>query len=69
MIHIKRFVDKVTSTENKRRDVILPIEEARALKDEITQLLADLHLLNTRTIDSYKTNAESTKIEVSGGKW
>lgn len=78
MINIKRFIDKVTSMENRRKDIILSLDEARSLKDEITQILADLHVLNSRSFnvnnanrDTRDTGAsnEPIKIEVNGGRW
>mgnify|MGYP000432714770 CR=1 FL=1 len=45
MIIIKRFIDKVSAT--KGTNVVLPIDEAKMLRDEIAKLLADNYeLLN-----------------------
>ena len=42
MIHIKRFIDKVSYIENKQgKDVVIPVAEARGLRDEIAKLLVD----------------------------
>lgn len=42
MIQIKRFVDKIASIDSRQgKDVVLPIADARALRDEITKLLLD----------------------------
>jgi hypothetical protein len=42
MNQIKKFVDKVANTEARQgRDVLLPINDAKELRDEITKLLAD----------------------------
>lgn len=44
MINIKRFIEKVSYTESKNsKDVVLPILEARGLRDELAKLLVDLH--------------------------
>lgn len=55
----------VESRANK--DVVLPIMDARGLRDDITKLLADLHELNT------KQNAESKneiiQVEIKGGSF
>jgi hypothetical protein len=65
MIHIKRFVDKIASMEGKQgRDVVLPISDARALRDEITKLLLDQRDTN----NTQQTN-EVVQIELKGGKW
>ena len=42
MIHIKKFIDKIALIEARQgRDVVLPLADARALRDEITKLLLD----------------------------
>ncbi len=65
MIHIKRFIDKIASMEGKQgRDVVLPISDARALRDEITKLLLDQRDAN----NTQQTN-EVVQIELKGGKW
>jgi hypothetical protein len=38
MIHIKRFIDKVSMTESKHgKDFVMPIIEARGLRDELAK--------------------------------
>jgi hypothetical protein len=65
MIHIKRFIDKISSMEGKQgRDVVLPISEARALRDEITKLIID----NSDEIVK-KPNDEVIRVEMKGGRW
>ena len=65
MMHIKRFIDKVASMEGRQgRDVILPITDARALRDEISKLV----------LDQYETKSvtkpdEVIHVEVKGNKW
>ena len=42
MIHIKRFIDKVSIMEAKQgKDVVIPISEARGLRDEVSKLITD----------------------------
>jgi hypothetical protein len=42
MIHIKRFIDKISYMEGKQgKDVVLPIVDAKGLRDELVKLLAD----------------------------
>ena len=64
MLHIKRFLDKMAVVESKmNKDVVLPINEARGLRDDIAKLLADLH-------ESHKPpskNDEVMQIEIKGG--
>ena len=66
MIHIKRFVDKITLIEGKQgRDVVIPISEARGLRDELTKLLADNYELLQN-----KTSVEPVfQIEMNGGRF
>jgi hypothetical protein len=62
MIIIKRFIDKVSATRGT--NLVLPIDEARTLRDEIAKLIADNYeLLNNKTDDSV------IQVEVNGGKW
>ena len=43
-MHIKRFVDKMSIVESRQsKDVVLPITDARGLRDDITKLLSDLY--------------------------
>ena len=68
MILIKRFIDKVSASEGKTGStVVLPLEEARMLRDELAKLLSDNYeLLNNKkeTIDN-----NVITVEVNGGKW
>jgi hypothetical protein len=62
MIIIKRFIDKVSATRGT--NLVLPIDEAKTLRDEIAKLIADNYeLLNNKTDDSV------IQVEVNGGKW
>ena len=46
MLHIKDFVNKVSLGESKSStNVVLTIDNARGLRDELVMLLADLHEL------------------------
>lgn len=64
MIHIKKFVDKITLVEGKKKDVVLPIDEAKGLRDEIVKLLSDLHDAHIS-----KNKEEVIKLEITGGKF
>ncbi len=64
MIIIKRFIDKVASTRGT--NLVLPIDEAKMLRDEIAKLLADNYdLLNK---ESSQDNTV-IQLEVNGGKF
>jgi hypothetical protein len=64
MIHIKRFIDKISYMEGKQgKDVVLPIIDARGLRDELVKLLADNYDLKQE-----QTITEPVfQVEVKGG--
>jgi hypothetical protein len=65
MIHIKRFIDKVSVIESKQgKDFVIPIIEARGLRDELAKILADQYQNNIEK----KPNEEPViQIELKGG--
>ena len=64
MIIIKRFIDKVSAT--KGTNLVLPIEEAKMLRDEIAKLITENYeLLNKKVSD----NNSVIQLEINGGKW
>jgi hypothetical protein len=68
MIIIKRFIDRVSASEVKTgTNVILPMEEARMLRDEIAKLLSD----NYDLLNNKKESIDNSviQVEVNGGKW
>ena len=68
MIHIKRFIEKVSITEAKQsKDVVLPIADARGLRDEIAKLLSDLYEYSVTAQDEKKE--EIIEIQVKGGSF
>ena len=64
MMHIKRFIDRIAHVEGRQgKDLVMPLTDARALRDELSKLLADnLLLLSTR-------QEEVVQVEVTGGKF
>lgn len=67
MIHLKQFIDKMTVVESRQnKDVVLPINDARGLRDDILRLLADLHELSKK---QPSTNSEVIQVEVKGGSF
>lgn len=64
MNQIKKFIDKVSTADYKKsQTVILPIDEARFLRDEVAKLLVDLHGVE-------KEIPEPTiEVVVTGGKF
>lgn len=66
MLHIKRFIDRVSMIENKQqKDLVLPVTEARGLRDEISKLLADKYLEGSqRTIEE-----PVIKLDIKGGSF
>ena len=66
MIHVKRFLDKVSIAESKQtKDLVLPIAEARGLRDEVSKILLDLQELNSKK----NSEPEVIKVEITGGKF
>lgn len=67
MIHIKRFIDRVSHIEGRQgKDVILPLAEARGLRDELSKMLAD----NCELLSVPKTEKEQViQVEIVGGKF
>lgn len=57
---IKKFIEKVSSAEGRQsRELILPLSEAKELRDEIMKILVDQRNQKDDVID----------IVVKGGKW
>ena len=61
MIHIKKFIDKVSIVESKQnKDLIMTITDARGRRDELAKILADLYSVP-------KTEDPVIKVEFKGG--
>ena len=66
MIHIKRFIDKVSIMETKQgKDVVIPIGEARGLRDELGKLLVD----NYELLQNKVAIEPVFQVEINGGKF
>lgn len=64
MIHIKRFIDKVSLMESKNtKDLVMPMHEAKGLRDELANLLADLYSTKKDVKD------DVIRIEMKGGSF
>lgn len=64
MVNIKHFIDRVSSMDkNPGKNLVLPIDEARQLRDEIVKLLAD------KLSDRINATPEVIQIEVTGGSF
>ena len=65
-MHIKRFVDKVSYMEARQgKDVVIPLSEARGLRDELSKLLAD----NYEFLQNKSTVEPIYQVEINGGKF
>ena len=65
MMHIDRFMNKMTVADSKQnKDLVLPMTDARGLRDDIARLLLDLHELSNN-----KNQNEVIQIEVKGGSF
>jgi hypothetical protein len=63
MLHIKKFMDKMSVVESRmNKDVVLPITDARGLRDDVARLLADLHELSSNT-----DKKEVIEVQIKGG--
>ena len=68
MLNIKRFIDKVATAESKQtKDLVLPMSDARGLRDEISKLLSDLYDMS-HDQNTAKDN-EVVQIEIKGGSF
>ena len=66
MMYIKKFIDKVSYMDSKMsKDVILPITEARYLRDELSKLLLDLHEIQNKI----PKNDSAIEVQIVGGKF
>jgi hypothetical protein len=66
-MHINRFLDKMAVVESKQnKDVVLPIADARGLRDDIARLLVELHDLNNK---SASNEPELVQVEIKGGSF
>ena len=69
-MHINRFLDKMAVMESKQnKDVVLPISDARGLRDDITRLLSELFELQKQK--GSDDSQEVIQVEIKGGtfKW
>jgi hypothetical protein len=67
MIHIKRFIDKVSYIETKQgKDVVIPVSEARGLRDELAKLLVDRY---ENTEEKKRNIPDVIEVEIIGGKF
>jgi hypothetical protein len=65
MLHIKKFMDKMSVVESKmNKDIVLSIVDARGLRDDITRLLADLHELSSNSDKN-----EIINVQIKGGSF
>lgn len=68
MLHIKRFIDKVAVAEAKQtKDLVLPLSDARGLRDELSKLMSDLYELSQD--QSKSKDSDIVQIEIKGGSF
>jgi hypothetical protein len=67
MSQIKKFIDKVANAEGRQaKDLLLPIHDAKQLRDEIMKLLIDVQSANTSTLSNQGPVVE---VVMKGAKW
>lgn len=60
MSQIKKFIDRVANSEGRQlRDVIMPLNDAKELRDEIAKLL----------VDQQTTKPDVIEVVAKGDKW
>jgi hypothetical protein len=65
-MHIKRFIDRVANIESRQgKDVVIPLSDARGLRDELAKLLVDHYEIS----DVKKNTSEVIQVELVGGKF
>jgi len=65
-MHIKRFIDRVSNIESRQgKDVVIPLSDARGLRDELAKLLVDHYEIS----DVKKNSSEIIQLELVGGKF
>jgi len=65
MMHINRFMDRIAVAESKQnKDLVIPMPDARGLRDDIARLLLDLHELSRN-----KNQNEVIQVEIKGGSF
>lgn len=66
MIFVKKFLDKMTVADSKNiRDIVLPMQDARGLRDDITKLLGDYYQLKNEE----DANEKVIEVEIKGGSF
>ena len=66
MLHIKRFIDKVSVMESRQgKDVVIPIGEARILRDELSKLIID----NYELLQNKVVVEPVLQVELNGGRF
>jgi hypothetical protein len=66
MLHIKRFIDKVSVMESRQgKDVVIPISEARILRDELSKLIID----NYELLQNKVVADPVLQVELNGGRF
>ena len=64
-LHIKKFIERLEHLESRgQKDFNCPIQDARRLRSELTNLLLDLQELRER-----KNNDEVIQVEIAGSSF
>lgn len=63
MLYIKKFIDKLSYLESKQsKDLVMPLSEARLLRDELMKIIIDYAKLNDQ-------NEKVIDVKVKGGSF
>jgi len=64
MINTKRFIDRVASVDSRQgKDVVIPLSEARGLRDELAKLLID------KAEELQNKPEEVIQVQITGGSF
>jgi hypothetical protein len=67
MINIKRFIERVSMLESRQsKDFVMPMNEARALRDELAKFLIDHYQVTTAP---KKVEEPVFKVDMKGGSF
>jgi hypothetical protein len=65
MLHVKKFLEKMTLVEAKQnKDLVLPINDARGLRDDIAKLLSDYYEMSNK-----QKNESVIDMQIKGGSF
>lgn len=66
-LHIQRFIDRIRASDSRgSMDFVMPMQDARNLQSDITELLLQLNSLQEQLLRHLETS-DTLEVSVSGG--